>query len=96
MPMSEFTRELAKLVTDIRYTSWDDFGHYQVLLVLNACSVQCASVPEVDVPKIIVSVNTLNSREYSSYQEVLQATARLLSCLRDKAWSMAAKDDLNP
>ncbi len=78
MPMTEFARDLAKLTPGLSYTRWDDFGNYQALLVLNACTAQCASVPEVDVPKVIVSSHTLDYSEYRSREELLEATAQTL------------------
>lgn len=81
VPMSQFARDLRERLPEVNFTRWDDFGAYSVLLVLNACPVQCAQVPEVDALKVMVSSQSLNFLEYNSYEELLQATANLLNNL---------------
>ena len=78
--MLDMTEELKQQLPGFKFTRWDDFGAYDALLVLNACPVQCAHIPNLqdDVPKAILSSQSLNYQDYPSYQELLQATGEYL------------------
>lgn len=81
MSMSQFAEDLKRLLHNVTFTKWDDFGAYSVLLILNACPVQCAHVNEIETPKVVLSNQSLDYREYSSREDLLRATADVLNSM---------------
>jgi hypothetical protein len=82
--MFEFMERLCFWLKDVEFIGWDKPGDYAHLLILNACSVQCARVPEFGGTVIFVSDQGLNFQEYDQEEDLLQAVADLINNLTVK------------
>jgi hypothetical protein len=83
--MLEFMERLRPGLVEVNFIGWDKLEDYSRLLILNACPVQCARVPEFKGPVISVSDRELNFKEYGQEEDLLRAVAELLNNLSSAA-----------